>query len=340
VTGRPEIRDEPLARAAGEVRDLYPAAATAAPPAPLGNRGGFSGARLWCVTAGSGRFALRSWPPHESAERVRGLHRLMEHARGQGLDFVPEVFPARGGDTVVEVAGWVWELTRWLEGQADYLTHPSPARLGAACAALARLHRAWEPFATPAGPCPAVRRRLEVLAGWHHLVSSGWRPLTSPDPRLAAVRPAAERAWRLLPGRLQEVGRQLRPWADPHRPVQPCLCDLWHDHLLFDGDRLTGLIDYGAVKPDHVAVDLARMLGSLVGDDAQGWEFGLRAYGRVRPLSDDEAELAHVLDRTGTVLGVVNWLRWLYHERRAYDDLAAVAGRLEGLLARVERWPV
>jgi homoserine kinase type II len=122
--------------------------------------------------------------------------------------------------------------------------------------------------------------------------------------------------------------------------VQPCLRDLWHDHLLFEGDRLTGLIDYGAVKADHVTADLARMLGSLVGDDQGGWEGGLRAYRRVRGLTDNEEQLAHMIDRTSTILGVVNWLRWVYHEGRSYEDLSAVVRRLESLLNRVESWPV
>jgi Ser/Thr protein kinase RdoA (MazF antagonist) len=118
--------------------------------------------------------------------------------------------------------------------------------------------------------------------------------------------------------------------------VQPCLRDVWHDHLLFVDERLTGLVDYGAVREDHVATDLARMLGSLVGDDQVGWQQGLRAYRRVRALSDHEEQLTHVLDRTGTVLGLVNWLRWLYHENRTYQDLPAVTRRMETLLNRLE----
>jgi homoserine kinase type II len=154
------------------------------------------------------------------------------------------------------------------------------------------------------------------------------------------VWPLAERAWRGLPSWLQVVSQSLNPWLDFRCPVQPCLRDLWHDHLLFEGDRLTGLIDYGAVSGDHVGADLARMLGSLVGDDTGGWERGLRSYRRVRDLNEHDEQLAHVLDRSSTILGLVNWLRWLYHEGRSYEDLAAVARRLQALLERIESWSV
>jgi Ser/Thr protein kinase RdoA (MazF antagonist) len=331
-----EIRGGPLDRAAWQVWERYGAAWSNGPLIPLGNRGGFSGARLWRGEGIAGRLCLRAWPAHKTAAWVRRLHHLMGSARQQGLDFVPAVYVSSNGDTVVEAAGRVWELTQWLDGQASFAENPSPARLEAACEALAKLHRAWEEFAAPIQPCPAVRRRLQLLAEWQALVSTGWRPQASSNPQLHLLWPAVERAWRGLPHWLQEVPRCLGPWLDFCCPVQPCLCDPWHDNLLFEGDRLTGLVDYGTVKNDHVAVDVARLLGSLVGDDAEGWEHGLRAYRRIRSLSANEEQLAHVLDRTGAILGVVNWLRLLYYEHRPYEDLAAVARRLENLLNRIE----
>jgi Ser/Thr protein kinase RdoA (MazF antagonist) len=97
-------------------------------------------------------------------------------------------------------------------------------------------------------------------------------------------------------------------------------------------------LDYGSVKMDHVAVDLARLLGSLVGDDLEMQAVGIEAYRSVRPLSAEDADLVRVLDETGTVLGAANWLRWLYHEGRRYEDLGAVARRLAALVKRMERW--
>jgi homoserine kinase type II len=123
-------------------------------------------------------------------------------------------------------------------------------------------------------------------------------------------------------------------------PLQPCLCDVWHDHVLFEGERVTGLVDYGSVKTDHVAVDLARLLGSLVGDDRQQQAAGLEAYARLRPLSPEECRLVAALDETGTVLGAANWLRWLYHDVRRFEDREAVARRLAALVQRIERWQV
>jgi homoserine kinase type II len=328
----------PLDRAAREVLARYPAFLRQSPPVPLGNRGGFSGARLWHIETGVGAFCLRAWPPHEMLPRVHYRHALTARARSHGLYFVPAVLPALDSGTAVEHSGRLWEVEKWLPGRADYHERPSRPRLEEACRALARLHGAWEGLAAPTpAPCSAVARRLECLREWRELLRTGWHPLTAAE-RTDPLCPLAERAWRLLARWVEAVPEQLRPWASRPWRLQPCLCDLWHDHLLYEGERLTGLVDYGAVKVDHPAVDLARLLGSLVVDDAAGWSAGLRAYREVRPLAEDEAELSRALDETGAVLGMVNWLRWLYDERREFDDRPAAGRRLEVLVERIEGW--
>jgi Ser/Thr protein kinase RdoA (MazF antagonist) len=132
-----------------------------------------------------------------------------------------------------------------------------------------------------------------------------------------------------VPGRLQV-------WSQRRYRLQPCLCDVWHDHLLFAADRLAGLIDYGSAKIDHPAVDVARMFGSLVPDDEASRQTGMRAYRTIRSLSEEELDLATALDDTGVVIGVATWLRWLYEERRPFEDRAAVARRLAVLVGRLE----
>jgi homoserine kinase type II len=304
---------------------------------PLGNHGGFSGARLWRVEAGGAAFCLRAWPLDDpTPERLSWLHEQMAVARAAGLAFVPAVLPA-GAATFVAHAGRLWELTDWLPGRADFHQYSHPARLRDACAALARLHHAWAGCFPDRGTCPALARRLDRAADWLALASSGWRPRPEAgDP----VRPSAEAAVRLLSAWAGRVAPLLAPWAPRQFALHPCLCDVWHDHVLFDGNTVTGVIDYGSLKVDHPAVDLARLLGSLVGDDAAAWADGFDAYAAVRPLSADEQALARALDRTGVILGAANWLVWLYREGRPFADRQLVAERLAALVRRLETWPL
>ncbi len=324
---------DPLNTAAAEVLRQYPRPLYTGVPLPLGNRGGFSGARLWRLDGPAGPLCLRAWPAGFSPQRLDFIHHCMNHARTAGLAFVPRLFVTAARTTAIEYAGRLWELQEWLPGEADYHRDPSPEKLRAALVALARLHVCWQTALPPAsGVCPAITRRLEIVREWRELVQSGWRPQARADD---PARPAAENAGRLLPERIDAVPELLRRWADRTWPLRPCLCDVWHDHVLFDGDRVTGMIDYGAMKIDHPAVDVARLLGSLVEDDLEGWAMALTVYREVRPLSDDEAELARALDVTGTIAAAAVWLRWLYYDGKEFEDRAAAGRRLESIAVRL-----
>ena len=127
---------------------------------------------------------------------------------------------------------------------------------------------------------------------------------------------------------------RLAPLANVPLPLQPCIRDVWHDHVLFEGDTVTGLIDFGAVRIDTPATDVARLLGSLVGDDATGWREGLAAYCAVRPLTDHEPLAVFALDTAGTILAGCNWIRWIYKEGRQFDISSTIAAHFERALRR------
>lgn len=255
---------------------------------------GFSGARVWRGTEpGAPAVALKQWPDGTTAERVGRVHRWL--ARAVHLAFVPKV---RGA---AFVSGRAFELCDWVPG-APVLA-PTEAQLAAACEALGALHAAWESERT-FGPCPAVLRRLAVLRA----------PLPpARTPLLARARAAVcERVPLLL--------RELEPWERRAVPLQPCARDPRAEHVLFEGDRVSGLIDYGAADADSPAADLARYLADAA---PRTFEHAARAYrGTGAP-----AELVGALVRTGAACALAGWLV----RADALSDRAA--GRVRALLA-------
>jgi homoserine kinase type II len=300
----------------------------------LGNRGGFSGASLWRVHESGGDWCLRAWPAGKISDQfLNNVHFLMKLARDQGLLIVPKIL-GRTGSTWVEKGDRLWDLTSWMPGTAANPREANREQVEAACTALALVHQAWAAVAPAHGSCPGIHRRLESYRGW-----DAWSRITrlessSDDP----CQEWADQAQRLLKVHAAKISTKLHPWLDRVMPLQFCLCDIWHDHVLFDGNTVTGLIDYGGVKIDHVAVDLARLLGSMVEDRADLRAAGLEAYKRIRPLSLQEEELVSVLDETGTLVGLITWLKWLYIDGKQFDDRTAAARRLETLVKRVESW--
>ena len=65
-------------------------------------------------------------------------------------------------------------------------------------------------------------------------------------------------------------------------------------------------------------------------------QWALSMYGQMCPLPAAADDLVALLDRTGVLVGAMNWLRWLYHERRNYPDQEALARRLCDLVQRLQ----
>ncbi|HTU25496.1 MAG TPA: phosphotransferase [Pirellulales bacterium] len=318
----------------------YPAACQPSRVDCLEGAGGFSGARFWRLLTPRGTLCLRRWPPeYPTLERLQFIQAVLWHVDVESFHLAPLPLEATNHAGFVEHQGALWQLEPWMPGVADYHSAPSEARLRAALAALAQFHLAAASFPLAEnGPAPSPRllsrlRRVEALrAGDLDRVSAAIHPGNWPG--------MAERGTRLVQLirlALDRVEAVLAEAVTLRARIQPCIGDIWHDHVLFQGDAVSGLVDFGGMRADSVAGDVARLLGSLVADDAAGWQIGLAAYDRHRPLSADERRLITAFDRSAVLLGPFEWLEWIFIERRVFDAPAAIEGRLDTAVARLAR---
>ena len=156
--------------------------------------------------------------------------------------------------------------------------------------------------------------------------------------RLGGRSPVANRIMAAFERCAPCVAEGLRSAARTPVPLQPCLRDVWHDHVLFQGDKVTGMIDPSAARTDTVAADIARLAGSLIGDDRAAWDFALDAYRSVAPLSDTEARLVGVLDRSGVLLSGMIWLeRAEFWQAQPSESQVRILNRVERIAQRAEQ---
>lgn len=304
---------------------------------PLANAGGWSGSMLWRVTdVARNVFCLRRWPTeHPSEDRLRLIHHVLKMV-AVGLPIVACPLPTTLGETAVRHGGHFWELTRWLPGVADYHTRPTPGKLRAALHSLAKFHDLAKCNKTITRSSPTLQdrlRRLELLKNDRLKIIqlSLFPPLGNAIDHhaqrlLAALRRAA--AQLTVAESLAVVGPL---------PLQPVIRDIHHDHVLFTGDEVTGLIDFGALQIDTPLTDIARLVGSLAGDDRRDWQVALDAYSELRPLSQADRNLVELLDESGLIVAAIHWLTWLYVERRDMGPPEPIVKRLDVLLARLEK---
>jgi Ser/Thr protein kinase RdoA (MazF antagonist) len=318
----------------------YPAdcRATGGEPTPI--LGGFSGSRIWRLETARGSLCLRCWPAeHPTAERLRWIHWVLRGVVHQGLTFVPLPIKTRSGEKFVEQAGRLWELSPWLPGEPIELrfahSAAAPQHIKAALAALAEFHRAVSGHSRD-GYCLGILERLRQLKQWQ---SGGLEQLKQQiDANRARWPELAERSVNVLSqftARARQAVDSASGVTGLRVPVHPCIRDIHRDHVLFQEDKVTGLIDFGAMDNDNVSCDIARLLRSMAGDVNSYWLEGLAAFARVYPLSHEERLLVRAYDESGVLLSGINWLKWIFIEDRQFDDRAGVLTRFDEITCRL-----
>jgi homoserine kinase type II len=321
------------------ILQLYPEDCQPLSVSPFRSPMSFSGAALWRVVAPRGPLCLRRWSPEfPSTERLEFLQAVLWHVNQEGFDRIPVPVETHHKHGYIWHAGHLWELTPWLPGAADYRANPTKPRLHNAMIALAAFHEAARSFPLPeTGPIgsPGIADRalrLQALLGG--------RLVELRKALGAGEYPAiAQRGRRLIDAAMRHgpsVLHALETASGLDVAVQPCIRDVWHAHILFEADEVTGIVDFGALRPDNIATDVARLLGSLAQDDVSDWQAGLAAYQSVRRLSRNEHNLVLAFDRSTVLMGGLQWLEWIYLEGRVFPEEAAVIARLDEFLLRLE----
>lgn len=279
--------------------------------------GGFSGAGIFQIATEGVSLCLRRWPElRPPIERLRELHMFLGFVHERGVTEIAVPVPSRDGTTLLEVDGGLWQLEPWKSGKADFVAKPTTKRLRAAMHALARFHiaaaeyeptdggRAWF-FQAHGRASPAVIERIRMVREW---TPSRVRVVLAANHDLFSSAIRAEQFLRQYSWAAPVVDRELTRLAETRFRLHPCLRDIWHAHVLFEGDQVTGIIDPGATRSDNVASDLSRLLGSCLADDWPRWQVALNAYAEVRPLSESERQLVRVLDRSSVLLSGLAWI--------------------------------
>jgi len=316
----------------------FPAAYQPSQIRALQNAGGYSGAQFWKLDTSAGPCCLRRWPQEANRARLKWIHEVVVQAGSAGLPEIPVPLVNVQGQRLTHWQQYDWELSPWMPGTANFHQEPSDEKLLAAMHVLARFHlatvRCGDSQRRPPETAPGVQQRLHRLQQFQEVNEAAFSQAVA-GVTWPGWLARAERVRALFTRVQSQIAAELKQAAQTKVRLQPCLRDIWHDHILFSGDRVTGLIDFGAMRMETVAGDLARLLGSLVGDNPQRWQLGLAGYEEVRHLDAAERALIGVYDRSAITLSGMNWLWWLAMERRRFENSEAILRRLDENAARL-----
>jgi len=239
------------------------------------------------VTTAGGRFVLTLYERLPAGELPFYLN-LMAHLARCGVE-APAPEPDRTGALFSLLNGRPAGLVQRIEGTA--IDRPDPAHCAAVGAALGRLHCASQSY----------RARLTNRRG-----PAWWRQAAR------AVQPFLSAAQRDL---LAEEIKFQTGYGKGRLPKGAIHGDLFCDNVLFDGERVTGIIDFGFAATDFLAYDLAITANDwCLGGSDGSLEPALchalvHGYHAVRPLTDDERRQWPTLLRAAALRF---WLSRLY----------------------------
>jgi len=268
------------------------------------------------VTTTKGRYVLTLYerlPPEDLPFYLN----LMAHLAKSGCE-VPAPEPDRTGALFSILNGKPAGLVARVDGAP--VDDPDAARCRAVGEALGRLHVASQGY----------RARLTNRRGpaWWRQAARAVRPFLTPDQNAAIE---AELAFQ-------------QGWGKLRLPKGAIHADLFVDNVLFDDERVAGIIDFGFAATDFLAYDIAIAVNDWCDEDgaldADRVAAFLAGYHAVRPLSDDERAQWPGLLRAAALRFWLSRLYDLYLPRPGELTHAHDPGRFERILrARVAAMP-
>lgn len=230
-------------------------------------KGGIENSNFF-VTLVDGREAVLTLFEELDIDQAAFLGPLLKHLAGKGIPVAAPFHDAQGKwlhtllDKPVQVAPR-------LRGQ--HPMQPTVAQCHSMGKALAALHAALRNY--------PLKRSHAHGARWWAEVAARWQPkLTKGDATLLA-----------------EVFQRYAALLDTLSPTSGLIHgDLFRDNVLFEGDDVSGILDFSECSEDHLLLDIAvtandfcRQWPSDTPDDARLNAF-LAGYQQVLPLSDTE----------------------------------------------------
>lgn len=294
---------------------------------------GFSGSLLWKISSQESDYLLRCWPDQTKRERIEWIHQVQSQIRESGFQFTPRLYQSENSQTFVNVDGRFWELASWMPGTSISRFDQAESRVLYRFGHLAQfhIHSAKIPAATPtqSGCSSTFQERIELIEYFaaipqEQIIAAIQRTqwsefITTAVELLEAYRKQS-----------QQLMLDLNSVKHLRFILQPCLRDARGEHFLFDSGEVSGLIDYGAMRMESVAVDLARLSSTTIRSSlAEQHDKAIARYEQYRPLSSDEKSLIPVLMNSSRYLTGMNWIRWVALENRQFDNPNGVLARLD-----------
>jgi Ser/Thr protein kinase RdoA (MazF antagonist) len=258
----------------------------------------------WVVSTTGGRFFVKCrHPSYHHKSLIHAQHALIEHLRRHRFP-APRLLRTLTDETFVVLDGQWYEIQEFIDGEP--YDHQRTAHLEQAAATLGMYHRCVRGFgATAFHSLPDLYAPATVHSLLQRLVSA---ERLKGDPSLPDLT-------RHLDAEAFDLALRFARHRTPPRLI--IHGDYYADNLIFEGDRIVGVVDYDRARAEPRVTELAEALiyfaspqtghmRHIVYPGVLDWEpfcLFLQSYGQAISLEDGEAQA--LPDYVGTI-----WLSW------------------------------
>jgi hypothetical protein len=323
-------------RVAQEIRFLYGESATIA----VNRNRGLSEATVYRIETHASTTAIKRWPTNMARERLLEIHGFQNRMTQSDKTLLPRLLRWSDGQTLLEANGSSWEIAEWKPGAPiEKLGEISDEQLCQCAEALAMLHLQSAAQKSAMLPPPGLEQRARgITRALRAEPSSAHRflhSIASHPSQFAAhvLQDLCIRAHRILPTLTNTIDRMSK---------ERVLCfwvlrDVWREHLLFDGGRLTGIIDLGAARIDWPGLDLVRAFGTLMTGSDPRWSIAIVRYLEARPDTSITFASLESVHRASVALSALQWIDWFAEGRFDWTNPESPAwGRVLELQRQLE----
>ncbi|RDD63537.1 homoserine kinase [Ferruginivarius sediminum] len=256
----------------------------------------------YLLSTTTGNYILTLYEKRVRREDLPYFLALMDHLSDRGIP-CPTPVHGRDGEALRELCGRPAAIVTFLQGLWPKRVTAEHCRLLGG--ALARMHVAGRDF-------PMYRPNNLSVEGWRKLLES-----------------CDGRGDEVMPGLTEELEREVgvleQAWPGD-LPQGVIHADLFPDNVFFQGDRLSGFIDFYFACNDFFAYDLAICLNAWCFEPDDSFNATkaralLQSYCSVRPFSDEEMAALPLLARGSALRFLLTRLfDWLNHPPGAYVE--------------------
>lgn len=300
----------------------------------------FTGKLVAQIETTEGIRRLARYPQVDRPRLVNALG-YQESIHRAGCRRLPNVYPARGGLVFDDEGGGAWSVTDWAWGRSrdDTATWSTDMfeQLGAAVGDLHGVGR----IQLPRGAAPKTPPEQYWTSDWRGFeewAERSWSELREDSDvrtatELAELRRAVEDGLTRLSG-LREL-----PTTSPTVTHD----DLWTEHILWEEDELTAIIDLDGLDAGAAAGDVAALLSDFADMEPRRCGAILRGYRAFAELSRDEVSaIPHLIFRHHLLVLIQRVRQWRdrpSHRGNLLNPLTFWLGSVRRVSAlEVDRW--